>query len=209
MVIMPDFGLVLNPVIAIDESGTATLTATIFNTDTSNTLTLDVDWGDPLSPDNVEQYTFSAGATGSQTFTLTHLYDFPNVPPQANYTISVGVTDDDRGLGTDSTPITVNPVNDSPEITVPGSVIVNEDSSVEIAGISVFDVDLTQPVLPPDNVLQVTLSVDHGTLVTSGRSARTLKMSDWFSMPVILSSPSGSPRSWPKRVPSGREARTR
>ena len=102
--------LVLDPVLAIDEDGTATLTGTITDPGTLDTFTLDVIWGDPLSPDNVEQYTYGASAAGSQTFTLTHQYldDNPTATPSDTYTISATVTDDDTGSGSDTTTVTVN-----------------------------------------------------------------------------------------------------
>lgn len=109
--------LVLDPVVAIDENGVATLTGTITDPGTLDTFTLDVDWGDPLSPDNTETYTFGASSTGSQTFTLTHQYldDNPSGTPFDSYTISVTVTDDDTGTGSDTQSVTVN--NVAPAIT--------------------------------------------------------------------------------------------
>ena len=56
--------LVLDPVAAIDENGVATLTGTITDPGTLDTFTLDLDWGDPLSPNNTETLTLSLGAGG-------------------------------------------------------------------------------------------------------------------------------------------------
>jgi hypothetical protein len=66
--------LTLDAVAPIVEGGVATLTGTIADTGTLDTFTLAVNWGDALSPDNVEQYTFGASAAGSQAFSLTHRY---------------------------------------------------------------------------------------------------------------------------------------
>jgi len=55
----------------INENGATTLTGTITDPGTPDTFTLDVNWGDPLSPNNVQQVTFAAGTT---SFTLTHQY---------------------------------------------------------------------------------------------------------------------------------------
>ena len=63
--------------------------------------------------------------------------------------------------------ITVDSVNDAPVITAPGAVVVNEDSSVAIQGISVFDVELAQD---PSLELSMTLNVANGTL-TLGQTA--------------------------------------
>jgi hypothetical protein len=89
--------LVLNPVLAIDENGVATLTGTISDPGTLDTFTLTVNWGDPLSPGDDETYTFAASAAGTQTFALTHQYldDNPSGSPSDSYTITADVADDD------------------------------------------------------------------------------------------------------------------
>ncbi len=63
--------------------------------------------------------------------------------------------------------ITVESVNDAPVVKAPGGVEVNENSSVHITGISVFDVDLVQD---PSLELSMTLNVANGTL-TLGQTA--------------------------------------
>jgi len=104
--------LTLDPVAAINEDGVATLTGTITDPGTLDTFTLDVNWDDPLSPNDIEQYTFGASATGSQTFSLTHQYldDNPSETLSDDYTIGLTITDDDTGSTGDSTIITVNNV---------------------------------------------------------------------------------------------------
>ena len=67
--------------------------------------------------------------------------------------------------------ITVEAVNDAPVVTAPEGVTVNEDSSVAITGISVFDVDLVQD---PSLELQVTLTVANGTLTLGQTAGLTL-----------------------------------
>ncbi|HEY9837212.1 MAG TPA: hypothetical protein V6D27_09975, partial [Vampirovibrionales bacterium] len=54
--------------------------------------------------------------------------------------------------------ITVNPVNDSPVLTLPGNQVVGQSVNLSIPGISIADVD------SPTQPLQVTLSVDNGFL---------------------------------------------
>ena len=104
--------LVLNAVTAIVENGVATLTGTITDPGTQDTFTLTINWGDPLSPKNVETYTFAASATGTQSFTLTHQYLDDNVTGTAfdTYTISASVQDKDLAVGTATTTVTVNNV---------------------------------------------------------------------------------------------------
>ena len=101
----------------ISENGVTTLTGTITDPGTLDTFTLTVNWGDPLSPNNVETYTFGASATGSQTFTLTHQYfdDNPTATASDSYTIGLGVTDDDTGSGAGNATVTVNNVSARPE----------------------------------------------------------------------------------------------
>ena len=102
----------LDPVLAINEGGIATLTGTITDPGTLDTFTLDINWGDPLSPNNIEQYTYGVSATQSQTFILTHQYldDNPSSTPQDDYIIQVTLTDDDGGVGTDNLIITIKNV---------------------------------------------------------------------------------------------------
>jgi len=105
--------LVLDPVLAIDENGVATLTGTISDPGTLDTFTLDIDWGDPLSPNNVATYSFGASSTGTQTFTLTHQYldDNPSGDPSNVYTINATVTDDDTLSGSGGTTVQVDNVD--------------------------------------------------------------------------------------------------
>lgn len=84
--------LSLNAVTAINENGVATLSGTIADVSPLNTFTLSIDWGDPLSPNNIQTVTFPASASGSQAFSLTHQYlDNPNHGVEGSYTISATV----------------------------------------------------------------------------------------------------------------------
>jgi Ca2+-binding RTX toxin-like protein len=98
----------------IDENGTTTLTGKITDLGTLDAFTLAVGWGDPLSPTNLEQYTFAAGTT---SFQLKHQYldDNPSGTMSDEYTISLVVTDDDGGSTSSGTTVTVN--NVAPVIT--------------------------------------------------------------------------------------------
>lgn len=56
---------------------------------------MDINWGDPNSPNNVQTIAYPASAAGSQTITLTHRYlnNKPSAADPATYTISTSVTD--------------------------------------------------------------------------------------------------------------------
>ena len=108
--------LILRPVLSIDENGMATLAGTISDPGVLDTFTLDINWGDPLSPNNDQQYTFDPSANGSQTFTLAHRYldDNPSDTPRDTYSISATVTDnagEDDGATT-----TVEVANKAPTV---------------------------------------------------------------------------------------------
>ncbi len=94
--------VVLNPVVMINENGTATVTGTITDPGRPDTFTLDINWGDPLSPNNIESFAVGASITGSQVFTLTHQYrdDNPTNTASDDYIISAIVSDDDGAIST-------------------------------------------------------------------------------------------------------------
>ena len=100
--------------VAIEENGATTLTGTITDPGTLDTFDLVVNWGDPLSPKNIETYTFAAG---TKSFKLTHQYldDNPSDTPSDQYTINLKITDDDTGTSSDNATVTVN--NVAPVIT--------------------------------------------------------------------------------------------
>jgi hypothetical protein len=83
----------------------------------------------------------------------------------------IAIRGTDHGDGSDPTRLSVdetfsvivNAVNDAPEVMLPGSVTLLEDTSEGIDGISVFDLDFgTAP--DSNNTLKVLLSVSNGTL---------------------------------------------
>jgi hypothetical protein len=112
----------------IDEDGTTTLTGRINDPGTLDTFTLQVNWGDPLSPDNAEMYVFPAGTTD---FELTHQYldDNPSGTISDNYTINLTVSDDDSGSNPGSTSVTVN--NVAPVITSTDNSASSEEKAEE------------------------------------------------------------------------------
>jgi Ca2+-binding RTX toxin-like protein len=90
----------------INENGTITLSGTFTDPGTPDTHEIVIVWGDGL-PDTVINL-----SNGERSFSTTHRYldDDPSGSPSDNYTIDVRVTDDDGGVGTDSTTVTVNNV---------------------------------------------------------------------------------------------------
>ena len=151
----------LNSVPMIDENGVATLTGTITDPGTLDTFSLDVNWGDPLSPNNTETYTFGASAAGSQTFTLTHQYldDNPTATAADVYTITATVTDDDGAVDTDTATITVT--NLAPDSVLIDAAVGELVFAVGTAG--TFSGSFTDPGLPDTHTTVWTFSHFDGT----------------------------------------------
>ena len=155
-------GVSLTP--AIFENGTATLSGTIVDPGTLDTFTLDIDWGDPLSPNDTQQVTFPASAIGSQSFSITHQYldDNPSSTTSDPYSVSLTVTDDDTDTGTDTQSVTV--VNLAPQLSgVSLTPSIDENGTATLAGtisdpgtLDTFtlDIDWGDPLLP-NNTQQV------------------------------------------------------
>lgn len=111
----------------IDEDGIATLTGSFDDPGVPDTFTVEIDWGDPLSPDNGQIFHFGASDSASpgvtwtaatRTFAIEHQYldDNPTGTPADAYTVAVAVTDDDTGNTSDSASVTVS--NLDPEATI-------------------------------------------------------------------------------------------
>ena len=92
----------------INENGNAILSGDVIDPGTLDTFTLDIDWGDPLSPGNTQSIALGTTAINSggvtwnpitRQFTVDHQYldDNPTATSQDDYTISVTVSDDDGG----------------------------------------------------------------------------------------------------------------
>ena len=83
----------------ITEGGSTTLSGNFGDAGTLDTHTVAIDWNDgtPMTTINL--------AAGASTFSATHQYTFSLV-----FNISVSVRDDDGGLATGTTSITVNPL---------------------------------------------------------------------------------------------------
>ena len=115
----------------IDENGVATVSGTITDPGSQDSFTVVIDWGEG-SP---ETYSYPAGST---SYSQTHQYPDDNPTGTASdvYDITVTVTDDDTGVDTATTTVTVN--NVAPVITASGSVI-DENGVATVSG------DITDP----------------------------------------------------------------
>ncbi|WP_254506577.1 beta strand repeat-containing protein [Anatilimnocola floriformis] len=130
----------------ISENGSTTLTGTITDPGTADTFTLNLNWGDPLSPPNTQTFTLgttalTAAVSGinwnptTRQFSLPHTYldDNPSNSNADIYTITAAVTDDDNGAGSDSTMVTVN--NLTPTLSVAlSSNSISENDVVTLTG---------------------------------------------------------------------------
>ena len=119
----------LNSVAAIDENSSATLSGSFVDPGTLDNHTVTINWGDG-SPNTVLNL-----STGARNFSASHQYldDDPSVTSSDNYPISVTVADDDTGVGSASTSVTVNnvdPVVSNVAITSP----IDENDSATLTG---------------------------------------------------------------------------
>lgn len=77
----------------------------------------------------------------------------------------------------DTVAIEVSDVNDTPTVTAPGATVtLNEDNTVGITGVSFGDVDITSANNPnaASQIVEVTLSVAHGTIALATNSGVTV-----------------------------------
>ena len=136
--------ITLDPVPGIDENQVITLSGTLTLQQVLSTVTLDVDWGDPLSPLDVQSFILgttplTSGNDGidwdpvALTFAIDHLYldDNPSGDPSNSYTISVSATDA-GGTGSVNTSVIVG--NVAPVVAAGASQTVEEGESVAFAG---------------------------------------------------------------------------
>ncbi len=137
--------VLLQSVSPVDENGVATLNGTISDPGALDVFTVELTWGDPLSPSNTQ--TFSLGTSAltkihdgmdwdpdARTFSVDHQYldDQPTNTDSDQYTIQVTLTDDDGGLDTDSTTTTIS--NVAPTIDTLSATSVDENGTVHLTG---------------------------------------------------------------------------
>lgn len=135
----------LDPTTMISENEIATLSGSISDVGSLDTFTLEVDWGDPLSPDNTQTFHLATTALTlvadgilwdpvTRTFSIEHQYldDNPSGTNIDTYTISTKITDDDLGVGTATASILVK--NVQLQLTVPADQNVNEGTVLDLSG---------------------------------------------------------------------------
>ena len=100
----------------IDENGVATVSGDIDDPGSEDSFTVTIDWGEGAPVD----YSYPAGST---SYSEDHQYldDNPSGTSSDTYPISVTVTDDDAGQGSDSTTVVVDNLN--PVVNATGSTI--------------------------------------------------------------------------------------
>ncbi len=144
--VAPAAGLSLSST-TISENGSTTLTGTITDPGTLDTFTLNLNWGDPLSPGNAQ--TFALGTTtltvaedginwnpATRVYSLPHQYldDNPTGTVSDEYTITATVSDDDAGTSEQAT-ATVMVSNVAPALALNlSSGVINENGSTTLTG---------------------------------------------------------------------------
>lgn len=98
---------------AIDEGGTATVSATFADPGVLDTHTATIDWGDGTAP---EPTPVTQGA-GSGNVSASHVYGDNGV-----FDVTVTVTDDDGGIGSDTVSVTVSNLDPDVELDLTGIV---------------------------------------------------------------------------------------
>ncbi len=159
----------LDPVAMINENGSATLSGSISDVGTLDTFTLEIDWGDPLSPNDMQSFmlgttTLTEAADGinwdptTRMFSLSHQYldDNPTMTLSDTYTIGVTATDDDTGVDMASETVLVK--NVAPMVTLNPVAMINENDfamlSGQISDVGTLDtfsleIDWGDPFSPP------------------------------------------------------------
>ena len=118
--------LVLNPITAIDENGTAVLSGTYTDAGTLDTHTLDIDWdGDGTFDQTV------AVSGGSFSVSRQFLDDNPTGTASDTFNVNVRLRDDDGGVDTDSKPLTVRNVNPVLTLVPPSAINENEIATLD------------------------------------------------------------------------------
>ncbi len=111
----------------IDEDGIAKITGNFTDVGTLDTHTVEISWGDGTTSSAVVD-------AATRTFTADHVYLDDNLTGTTGdvYDVSVVVTDDDTGVDTASTTVTVNNVN--PVIVGLNAPVIDENGTATING---------------------------------------------------------------------------
>ncbi len=137
--------IAFQPVATIDENGTAILEGHVDDPGTLDTFFIVIDWKDPLSPENTQSFalgikTHTQAVDGinwdpiTRIFSLSHQYldDNPSLSTANVYPITVGIADDDTGIGLALAPVVVRNVN--PVVTVDSVAQINEGGVASLTG---------------------------------------------------------------------------
>jgi len=111
----------------ISENGSVELSGTFADGGVSDTHTVDIDWGDGSSTQDV-----AAGSLAFGPVAHTYLDDDPTGTPFDVYQVTVTVTDNDSGSGTAETTVTVN--NVLPSLADVSATAVNENNETTLTG---------------------------------------------------------------------------
>lgn len=148
--------------------------------------------------DGVAGLTFTTGdGTGDTELVVSGSPDALNAAldgatyrPDADYAgaDTLTITTDDLGAAglpgalsdTDTVRLTITAVNDAPEVTVPALATVEEDTTQDVTGVSVADVDAGT------DDLEVRLSVDYGALALGERTGLTFSTGDGTDDQVMV-----------------------
>ena len=108
----------------VSEGGVSTLSGTVTDPSPLDVVTLDVDWGDPLTLPNTQSFTLGTAVLtkgndgidwdpATRQFEIDHAYpdDNPGGTSSDDHIITVTLTDDDTGSMTGSTSVTVDNVS--------------------------------------------------------------------------------------------------
>jgi len=159
----------------VDENGVATVSGTITDPSPLDSFTIVIDWGEGTP----QSYTYAAGTT---MFSESHQYfdDNPSGTSSDIYAISVSITDDDGGVDSDSTTVTVN--NVAPIISVSGDII-DENGIATVSG----------TITDPGALDSFTIVIDwgEGTPQTYSYAAGTITFSETHQ--YLDDNPTGTP----------------
>ncbi|MBX3434714.1 MAG: PKD domain-containing protein [Pirellulales bacterium] len=176
---VPPSNLVIDPIAAIDENGTATLNLSFVDPGSLDTHTVEIDWGDG-SPLQV-----IAVAPGARTLTAAHQYldDNPTGTSQDTYGVQVRVLDDDGGEVAGGASVVVRNVAPSNLVLVPPATI--DENGVATLQLSFDD---------PGSLDVHTVDIDWGDgspleTVTLAVGARTLAVTHQY----LDDDPTGTP----------------
>ncbi|MBW4522495.1 MAG: VCBS domain-containing protein [Scytolyngbya sp. HA4215-MV1] len=156
-----DTSLTFSGISIADDAGTNPLTVTL--SVTNGTLTLGSALGLTITNNGSASVTVSGSLTAlNAAFNTLSYKGGLNFNGADTLTINVndgGFTGGGPGLtDTKSILLTITPVNDAPTLTVPAAQVVNEDTDLPLAGITIADVDANS------NPVQVTLAATNGLL---------------------------------------------